>query len=75
MDKVGGFFCTASVYEYEGVRFELSWPVGPWPVDDVGNPAEDEPGNDFWALVDEFMALSKEEQARHCVVGGGCFEI
>jgi hypothetical protein len=73
------FVCSGSVYEFEGVQFELGYPIGPWPVHENSEPyeADDEGfpeglGAEFFELYERFDKLSEEEKEEHCIVRGGC---
>jgi len=70
-----GFLCMARVYEFAGYRFEFGGYVGPWPVDENGEPGDWEQVQDdnaFWEAMERFAGLTDEERAAHCVVSGGC---
>lgn len=58
-----GYICTYPCYEYKGHTFEMTY-SGPWPLKKDGTPRM-YAGPIFWALWDEFEALTKEQQEAH----------
>ena len=76
-DTMTGFICTATVYEFEGLRFEFGGYCGPYPLDDNGDPVNEEPTAAFWSLIERFEALQESEREACRVIRGGCipFEV
>lgn len=57
------------VYRFDGWEFELyrTKPFPPWPLKKDGDPRE-RAGRKFWKMIDQFLALSEEEQEQHRIV-------
>ena len=65
-----GHLCGPRLYEFEGVSFEFSYIIGPWPLKKNGEPKK-LAGRRFYALYDRFSKLPEAEQEKHRT-GGGC---
>lgn len=61
-------------YEIDGWRFEWHSYCGPAPIDDNGDPINEEPPPEFWEIVEKFQAMSEEERAKCFIRTGGCIE-
>lgn len=73
MGVVHGWICGPKVYEFEGVTFEFSPVIGPWPLKKNGEPKK-LAGKKFYDFYKRFAALTEEEQEKHRT-GGGCSRI
>lgn len=62
--------CGPKLYEWEGLSFEVSHSIGPWPLKKDGDPKE-RAGRGFYAKVHPFMQLPEAEREKFRV-GGGC---
>lgn len=67
------FLCGPKVYEFEGVVFETSYIIGPWPLKKNGDPKA-RCGKKFYDWYKRFDALPPEEQEKYRL-GGGCTQI
>ena len=67
------YLCGPRVYEFEGVPFEFSPMIGPWPLKKDGEPKA-RAGNKFYAFYKRFAALPVDEQEKHRT-GGGCITV
>jgi len=65
-----GYICGPKVYEYKGMRIELSYIGGPVACNKKGEPYLRYPRN-VAELLDEFWKLSEEQQNTYRT-GGGC---
>ena len=73
MGMARGFICGPKEYEFEGIAFEVSPIIGPWPLKKNGEPKK-LAGRKFYAFYKRFAALSNEEQENHRA-GGGCIAV
>ena len=65
--------CGPKVYEFEGVLFEFSPMIGPWPRKKDGEPKM-RAGKKFYAFYKRFVELPLDEQEKHRI-GGGCITV
>ena len=65
--------CGPKVYEFEGVSFEFSPIIGPWPLKKDGEPKV-RAGKKFYDFYKRFAALSVDEQEKFRT-GGGCITV
>lgn len=65
-----GHFCMPKEYKFEGVSFEFSPAIGPWPLKKDGEPKK-RAGKKFYALYDRFAKLPETEREKFRT-GGGC---
>ena len=65
--------CGPREYEFEGVAFEFSPMIGPWPLKKDGEPKA-RAGKKFYELYKRFSALPESEREKHRT-GGGCIII
>lgn len=68
-----GYICGPRIYEYKGVTIELPSIGGAWPINKKGEPYQRIPRG-VEAIVDEFLGLPEDEQAKYRT-GGGCQRI
>lgn len=70
---MGGFICMPHIYVYKEVYIEIPCIGGPCPLKANGAPYQRIPKK-LYPILDEFCALSKEEQAQY-YQGGGCLPL
>ena len=73
MEIAHGWLCGPKIYEYEGVAFEFSPIIGPWPLKKNGDPKK-LAGRRFYAFYKRFAGLPEKEQEKYRT-GGGCRRI
>jgi len=73
METGHGWLCGPKVYDFDGVTFEFSPMIGPWPLKKNGDPKKSA-GEKFYAFYNRFSSMTTEEQEKYRV-GGGCVRI
>ena len=70
---MNAILCRPKLYEFEGVRFEVSITGEPFPLKKDGEPMQ-RAGKKFYELYNRFDAMTPEEKESHRI-GGGCMII
>jgi len=71
---MNGIFCTNSVYEFGGWRFEYHVYTGPWPLRKDGE-LRARAGRKFYSMWERFSNLTTAEQRKCRVRKGGCYRL
>jgi hypothetical protein len=63
---------TPKLYEFNGISFEFSYSIGPWPLKKDGDPKA-RAGKRFYDSIHEWVHSTPEDQEKYRVGGGSQF--
>ena len=72
---MSGFICSSNQYKFQGWYFEVHNYCGPTPLNEDGDPTNEEIPAEFWDIWEEFSSLPAKEALRHMVYEGGCRQL